>query len=184
MQWCGSWRACCDRRVGSGWREWGLHRRQGGVHRPFRCFGDGVRPAALTGGGAGGSRRPPWRGEAWIWTVIAHCLAKPGAQEIYPWADAELVAKDGGKAFAFIGMDSRTVGVKCGASADEGRRIASVPSQAPRHEQLHRPLRLEQVRFEHIPAGELRGLLDRLIRGHRRHTAEVQATLGGVHHVW
>jgi predicted DNA-binding protein (MmcQ/YjbR family) len=36
--------------------------------------------------------------------VVRHCLAKPGAEETYPWGDAELVAKVGGKAFAFIGL--------------------------------------------------------------------------------
>jgi len=51
--------------------------------------------------------------------VIAHCLAKPGAQETYPWGDGELVCKVGGKAFAFIGLAAEFVSVKCGASADE-----------------------------------------------------------------
>ena len=43
--------------------------------------------------------------------LIAHCLDKPGAEETYPWGEAELVAKVGGKAFAFIGLDGGTVGV-------------------------------------------------------------------------
>ncbi|MCV2488032.1 MmcQ/YjbR family DNA-binding protein [Geodermatophilus sp. YIM 151500] len=51
--------------------------------------------------------------------LIGYCLAKPGAEETYPWGDAELVAKVGGKAFAFIGLDGGTVGVKCGRTADE-----------------------------------------------------------------
>ena len=51
--------------------------------------------------------------------VIAHCLAKPGAEETYPWGDEELVCKVGGKAFAFIGLPGHTVGVKCGANAEE-----------------------------------------------------------------
>ncbi len=46
--------------------------------------------------------------------LVAHCLAKPGAEETYPWGEGELVAKVGGKAFAFIGLDAGTVGVKCG----------------------------------------------------------------------
>jgi predicted DNA-binding protein (MmcQ/YjbR family) len=50
--------------------------------------------------------------------VITYCLAKPGAQESYPWGDGELVCKVGDKAFAFIGLVSATVGVKCGATAD------------------------------------------------------------------
>ncbi len=49
--------------------------------------------------------------------LVAHCLAKPGAQETYPWGDVDLVAKVGGKAFAFLGPD--TVGVKCGRDAAE-----------------------------------------------------------------
>jgi predicted DNA-binding protein (MmcQ/YjbR family) len=49
--------------------------------------------------------------------LVAYCLAKPGAEETYPWGDAELVAKVGGKAFAFIGPG--TVGVKCGRDAAE-----------------------------------------------------------------
>ncbi|MGY1616830.1 MmcQ/YjbR family DNA-binding protein [Geodermatophilus sp. SYSU D00691] len=51
--------------------------------------------------------------------LVAYCLAKPGAEETYPWGDAELVAKVGGKAFAFIGLDGGTVGLKCGRDAAE-----------------------------------------------------------------
>jgi predicted DNA-binding protein (MmcQ/YjbR family) len=51
--------------------------------------------------------------------LVAYCLAKPGAEETYPWGEAELVAKVGGKAFAFIGLDGGTVGVKCGRDATE-----------------------------------------------------------------
>ena len=51
--------------------------------------------------------------------LVGHCLAKPGAEETHPWGDAELVAKVGGKAFAFIGRDSGTVGVKCGRDVAE-----------------------------------------------------------------
>jgi predicted DNA-binding protein (MmcQ/YjbR family) len=51
--------------------------------------------------------------------LVAHCLGKPGAEETYPWGEGELVAKVGGKAFAFIGIDGGTVGVKCGRDAAE-----------------------------------------------------------------
>src|SRR4051794_41264571 len=51
--------------------------------------------------------------------LVAYCLGKPGAEETYPWGEAELVAKVGGKAFAFIGLDGGTVGVKCGRDAAE-----------------------------------------------------------------
>ncbi|WNV89531.1 MmcQ/YjbR family DNA-binding protein [Umezawaea sp. Da 62-37] len=53
--------------------------------------------------------------------LIAHCLAKPGAEETYPWGDAELVCKVAGKAFAFIGLDAGTIGLKCPNDAEELR---------------------------------------------------------------
>ena len=56
--------------------------------------------------------------------VIAYCLAKPGAQETYPFGDHVLVAKVGGKAFAFIGQNPPpSVGVKCGATAEEAAEL-------------------------------------------------------------
>ena len=51
--------------------------------------------------------------------LVAFCLAKPGAEETHPWGESELVAKVGGKAFAFIGLDSGGVSVKCGRDAAE-----------------------------------------------------------------
>jgi predicted DNA-binding protein (MmcQ/YjbR family) len=51
--------------------------------------------------------------------LVDYCLAKPGAEETHPWGEADLVAKVGGKAFAFIGPDSGTVGLKCGRDAAE-----------------------------------------------------------------
>lgn len=48
-------------------------------------------------------------------TLLAYCLAKPGAREDSPWNDP--VAKVGAKIFAFVGAG--TVGVKCGAGRDE-----------------------------------------------------------------
>lgn len=53
--------------------------------------------------------------------VIGYCLGKPGAEETYPWGDGELVAKVGGRAFAFVGLGGEpgSVGVKCGRSAEE-----------------------------------------------------------------
>ncbi|KAA2261633.1 MmcQ/YjbR family DNA-binding protein [Solihabitans fulvus] len=50
--------------------------------------------------------------------VIAYCLARPGAEETYPFGDQSLVCKVGGKAFAFIGLEDGTVGVKCGPTAE------------------------------------------------------------------
>jgi predicted DNA-binding protein (MmcQ/YjbR family) len=49
--------------------------------------------------------------------LITYCLGKPGAEETYPWGEEELVAKVGGKGFAFIGPSS--VSVKCGRDAAE-----------------------------------------------------------------
>ena len=49
--------------------------------------------------------------------LIVYCLAKPGAEETYPLGEEELVAKVGGKGFAFIGPGS--VSVKCGRDATE-----------------------------------------------------------------
>jgi predicted DNA-binding protein (MmcQ/YjbR family) len=51
--------------------------------------------------------------------LVSYCLAKAGAEETYPWDDSELVAKVGGKAFAYIGLDAGLVGVKCGRTAEE-----------------------------------------------------------------
>lgn len=48
--------------------------------------------------------------------LIGYCLGKPGAEESYPWGDGELVAKVGGKGFAFIGLGAPpgSVSLKCG----------------------------------------------------------------------
>lgn len=51
--------------------------------------------------------------------VVQYCLAKPGAEETYPWGDEELAAKVGGKVFAFIGLTAGSIGLKCGASVEE-----------------------------------------------------------------
>ena len=58
--------------------------------------------------------------------VIAYCLGLPGAEETYPFGDHVLVAKVGGKAFAFIGQKTpAAVGVKCGATKEEAAEIRS-----------------------------------------------------------
>jgi len=49
--------------------------------------------------------------------LVDYCLSKPGAEETYPWGEEDLVAKVGGKAFAFIGLGSGGVSLKCGTSA-------------------------------------------------------------------
>jgi predicted DNA-binding protein (MmcQ/YjbR family) len=57
--------------------------------------------------------------------LLAYCLAKPGAWRDEPW-EGDVVAKVGGKIFAFLGPGQPlTVGVKCGANreaADEWLR--------------------------------------------------------------
>ncbi|HEX3592514.1 MAG TPA: MmcQ/YjbR family DNA-binding protein [Pseudonocardiaceae bacterium] len=50
-------------------------------------------------------------------SLVSYCLAKPGAEETYPFGEGEMTCKVGGKAFAFIGL-SGTLGVKCGPTAE------------------------------------------------------------------
>jgi predicted DNA-binding protein (MmcQ/YjbR family) len=52
--------------------------------------------------------------------LLAYCLAKPGAVPDQPW-EGDVVAKVGGKIFAFTG--DATVGVKCGRDLDEAAEI-------------------------------------------------------------
>jgi predicted DNA-binding protein (MmcQ/YjbR family) len=65
--------------------------------------------------------------------LLAYCLAKPGAWQDEPW-EGDVVAKVGGKIFAFLGSASGTepaVGLKCGPdreTADEW--LARYPGDA------------------------------------------------------
>jgi predicted DNA-binding protein (MmcQ/YjbR family) len=52
--------------------------------------------------------------------ILAYCLAKPGAVPDQPW-EGDVVAKVGGKIFAFTGQ--KTVGVKCGRDLDEAAEL-------------------------------------------------------------
>jgi predicted DNA-binding protein (MmcQ/YjbR family) len=52
--------------------------------------------------------------------LVAYCLGKPGATPDEPW-EGDLVAKVGGKIFAFLG--SGAIGVKCGRDADEAAEL-------------------------------------------------------------
>jgi predicted DNA-binding protein (MmcQ/YjbR family) len=52
--------------------------------------------------------------------LVSYCLAKPGAVADTPW-ESDLVAKVGGKIFAFLGGES--VGLKCGRDADEAGEL-------------------------------------------------------------
>ena len=63
--------------------------------------------------------------------LLAYCLAKPGAWQDEPW-DGDVVAKVGGKIFAFLGSGGDgSVGLKCGPTrevADEW--LARYPGHA------------------------------------------------------
>jgi predicted DNA-binding protein (MmcQ/YjbR family) len=58
-------------------------------------------------------------------TLLALCLAKPGAWQDEPW-EGDVVVKVGGKIFAFLGSDGNgqgpgeaaTVGIKCGPNRE------------------------------------------------------------------
>ncbi len=53
--------------------------------------------------------------------LVAYCLAKPGAEPDEPW-EGDLVAKVGGKVFAFLGSGTG-VSLKCGRDADEAAEL-------------------------------------------------------------
>jgi predicted DNA-binding protein (MmcQ/YjbR family) len=52
--------------------------------------------------------------------LVTYCLAKPGAVADTPW-ESDLVAKVGGKIFAFLGSES--LGLKCGRDAEEAGEL-------------------------------------------------------------
>lgn len=62
--------------------------------------------------------------------LLAYCLAKPGAWRDEPW-EGDVVAKVGGKIFAFLGSRGTRIGLKCGASRDAADEwIARFPDDA------------------------------------------------------
>jgi predicted DNA-binding protein (MmcQ/YjbR family) len=93
--------------------------------------------------------------------VIDYCLAKAGAQESYPWGDAELVVKVGGKAFAFIGMAGDSVGLKCGRTAEEAAEYRErYPEDVTSSSHIGR-YGWNSVRYTGaVPAGEVWELID------------------------
>ncbi|MFD1150761.1 MmcQ/YjbR family DNA-binding protein, partial [Saccharothrix hoggarensis] len=93
--------------------------------------------------------------------VIGHCLAKPGAEETYPFGDDDLCVKVGGRIFAFIGLSSGTVGVKCGATAEEaGEWRARYPDAIEVSAYIGRH-GWNRVRLDGtVPADDVRDLLD------------------------
>lgn len=56
--------------------------------------------------------------------ALAYCLAKPGAAPDEPW-EGDVVAKVGGKIFAFLGNSDGPdgMGLKCGRDADEAAEL-------------------------------------------------------------
>ena len=52
--------------------------------------------------------------------LVAYALAQPGATPDEPW-EGDLVAKVGGKIFAFLGREG--VGLKCGPDADAAAEL-------------------------------------------------------------
>jgi predicted DNA-binding protein (MmcQ/YjbR family) len=52
--------------------------------------------------------------------IVAYCVGKPGAALDEPW-EGDLVAKVGGKVFAFLGGGG--LGVKCGRDTDEAAEL-------------------------------------------------------------
>lgn len=92
--------------------------------------------------------------------LAAFCLAKPGVEETYPFGDGVLVAKVGGKAFAFIGLGGRTVAVKCGRSAEEaGEWRERFPGAITVFAYIGR-YGWNSVSLDGVPADDVRELVD------------------------
>ncbi|HWC35118.1 MAG TPA: MmcQ/YjbR family DNA-binding protein [Mycobacteriales bacterium] len=53
--------------------------------------------------------------------LLTYCLGKPGAEPDEPW-EGDVVAKVGGKIFAFIGS-GESVGLKCGRDRDDADEL-------------------------------------------------------------
>lgn len=92
--------------------------------------------------------------------VVAYCLAKPGAEETYPFGETELVAKVGSKGFAFIGLETGTVGVKSGATAEAAAEWRDRFPQAITVSAYIGRYGWNSVRLDGVPAEEVRELLD------------------------
>jgi|SRR5690606_8400585 len=92
--------------------------------------------------------------------VVAYCLAKPGAEETYPFGEDTLVAKVGGKAFAFVDLGAPVVGVKCGRDRDDAAEWRE------RHPGAVTPMRYlarygwNSVAADRVPDDEVRELVD------------------------
>jgi predicted DNA-binding protein (MmcQ/YjbR family) len=88
--------------------------------------------------------------------VVKYCLAKPGATEDYPWGDEELAAK----VFAFIGLAGSTVGLKCGANADEAGEWRQRYPEAITVSAYIVRYGWNTVRLDAVPGDEVRELID------------------------
>lgn len=55
--------------------------------------------------------------------VLSYCLAKPGARQDEPW-EGDIVAKVGGKIFAFVRPDAVTI--KCGRNRFDADELVHV----------------------------------------------------------
>ncbi|RZS29833.1 putative DNA-binding protein (MmcQ/YjbR family) [Herbihabitans rhizosphaerae] len=93
---------------------------------------------------------------------VAYCLAKPGAQETYPWGEEEIVAKVGDKGFAFIGLSGGSASLKCGRNSEEAAEWRErYPDDVTISAYIGR-YGWNSVRFEGgIPDDEVRELVDR-----------------------
>jgi predicted DNA-binding protein (MmcQ/YjbR family) len=92
--------------------------------------------------------------------LVAYCLAKPGATEDYPWGDQELTAKVGDKVFAFIGLTSGTVGLKCGVDSDEAAQWRDRYPDAITTSAYIGRYGWNSVRLDGVPEDDLRELID------------------------
>jgi predicted DNA-binding protein (MmcQ/YjbR family) len=93
--------------------------------------------------------------------LLAYCLAKPGAWRDEPW-DGDVVAKVGGKIFAFLGSgEGSAVGLKCGPTreaADEW--LARYPDDASVMPYIGRSGWNSLLTSGAIPADELTEAID------------------------
>jgi predicted DNA-binding protein (MmcQ/YjbR family) len=90
--------------------------------------------------------------------LLAYALAKPGAWQDEPW-EGDVVAKVGGKIFAFLGGDG--VGVKCGRDADEAAEVRHRYPQAATVMAYIGRYGWNTVRLDGtVPDDELRELVD------------------------
>jgi predicted DNA-binding protein (MmcQ/YjbR family) len=89
--------------------------------------------------------------------LVAYCLAKPGAAPDTPW-EGDLVAKVGGKIFAFLGGEG--VGLKCGRDADEAGELRLTYPDAVTASPYIGRFGWNSIQLDAIPDDELEELVD------------------------